>query len=470
MYEPIIGLEIHAELKTKTKIFCGCKNSFGEKPNSQVCPVCMGLPGTLPVLNGKVLELAVKAGISLNCNIEKISYHDRKNYFYPDLPKAYQISQNNTPLCSKGYIQIKDRKIRIERIHIEEDAGKLIHKERETIVDFNRCGVPLIEIVTMPDIRSSDEAICFLEELKAILSYADISDCKMQEGSLRCDVNVSLRPSGTKILGTRCEIKNLNSFSSVKSAIDYEINRQTDIYNSGNSVTQETLRWDDEKKATVSMRSKEDTADYRYFPEPDLLPIVITDDEIKKIQATLPELPASRRSRYINHYHLSEYDAKVLLSSKEMSDFFDECVSLGGNPKAVANQLMGNISKLLNDKKLLKIPFSADSLVRIISFIDNGIISNTAAKAVLAEIFEFPEKRPENIISDLGLTQISDSSEIKALVLKVLSENQKSVKDYKNGNSRAFGFLMGQVMTASAGKANPKILNNILQEFLNNKE
>ncbi len=468
MYEAIIGLEIHAELKTDTKIYCGCKNSFGNEPNTQVCPVCMGLPGALPVLNKKVVDLAIKAGLALSCNIEKCSKQDRKNYFYPDLPKAYQISQNDTPLCTNGYIELKSKKINIKRIHIEEDAGKLIHnKNGTTTIDFNRCGVPLIEVVTEPDIRSSYEAIEFLEALKEILEYSEISDCKMQEGSLRCDVNVSLRPIGCDAFGTRCEIKNLNSFSAIGSAIDCEINRQSEILNSGKNVLQETRRWDDCLKQTVSMRNKEESCDYRYFPEPDLLPIKVSDEQIHAIKERMVVLPEKRRIKYINEYDLSEYDAKILTSKKTLSDFFESCIASGGKPKDCANWLMGDISKILKEKALDKIPFSPDCLVDLLALIDNGTISNSSAKIVLLNMFKSNDA-PDVIIEKSGLAQISDIEKIKAIADSVILSNEKSVKDYKNGNKRAFGFLVGQAMKLSGGRANPKILNEVIKKALNN--
>lgn len=471
MYEAVIGLEIHAELKTNTKIYCGCKNSFGAEPNTQVCPVCMGLPGALPVLNKKVVDLAIKAGLALSCSISKTSNQDRKNYFYPDLPKGYQISQSDLPLCSKGYIELDNKKINIKRIHIEEDAGKLIHKENNTtVIDFNRCGVPLIEIVTEPDIRSANEAVEFLGCLKEILEYLDVSDCKMQEGSLRCDINISLRPAGSNILGTRCEIKNLNSLSAVKSAIDYEIERQKALLVSGENVVQETRRWDDTFKKTISMRSKENYCDYRYFPEPDLLPITVDDNQIENIRKTIERLPKERRNQYINKYNMSQYDAEFLTFKKALADFFESCVTLGAKPKNVANWLMGDVSKILNEKGLTfeDVPFPPNHLVKLIDMIDNGTISNNTAKTVLAHMFS-DLKDPEKIVLELGILQISGETEIATIVKKVLLANPKPLEDYKNGNKRAFGFLMGQAMKMSGGKANPEILNNILYEFLNNQ-
>lgn len=468
MYEAVIGLEIHCELKTKSKIFCHCENSFGKEPNSTVCPVCMGLPGALPVLNSKVIELALKAGLSLNCKINKQSHHDRKNYFYPDLPKSYQISQDKIPLCFGGYIELKDKKIRIARIHIEEDAGKLIHnRDNTTYVDFNRCGVPLIEIVTEPDISSSDEAIGFLKRLKSILEYSDVSDCKMQEGSLRADINISLRPSGSKIFGTRCEIKNLNSFSAISSAIEYEIKRQSQILNSGNKVIQQTLRWDENSKKTIPMRTKENSCDYRYFPEPDLLAIEVGDDLIENIKKTIPEFSDSRKSRYINDLNLSLKDAEILISDRSLSDFFDECVK-SADAKLVSNWLLGDVSKILNEKALSHndIPFSTEHFLELLSLIEDGTISTSSAKRVLAKMFDTTDT-PERIVFDLGLMQLSDEVKIRKIVDTVLKNNPETVCDFHSGKDHAFGFLVGQAMKESGGRANPKILNEILKEVLN---
>ncbi len=467
-YVPVIGLEIHAELKTTSKIYCSCKNSFGQRPNTQVCPVCMGAPGALPSLNKKAVQLAIKAGLLLNCSISKESRMDRKNYFYPDLPKGYQITQNTTPLCFGGYIELNSKKININRIHIEDDAGKLIHTENgKSSVDFNRSGVPLIEIVTEPDITSADEAIEFLEALKRLLEYAEISDCKMQEGSFRCDVNVSLRFEDSKVPSARCEIKNLNSFTAVKSAIDYEIKRQAGAYNSGNNVLKETRRWAEDKKITVAMRSKEDTSDYMYFPEPDILPVIISDEEIEKIKSTLCELPASRKNRFIKDFNLSEYDADIITSKKSLADFFESCISCGADAKTTLNWLMGDVSKILKEKALTfdEIPFDANALASLIHLVKDEKISNSAAKIVLGKMF-VSCATPEKIANDLLLLQISDEEQIKSIVVETIKENPKSYTDFKNGNKRAFAFLVGQAMKKSKGRANPKILNNVLSEIL----
>ena len=472
-YETVIGLEIHAELATETKIYCGCKNEFGGEPNTHTCPVCTGMPGTLPVLNRKVVDYAICAGLAMNCQITPYGKQDRKNYFYPDLPKAYQISQFDLPVCHDGYIDIEvngeTRRIGITRIHIEEDAGKLIHDEYSgaSLVDYNRCGVPLIEIVTEPDIRSSEEAKIFLDTLKSILEYTEVSDCKMQEGSLRCDVNLSIRPMGQKEFGTRCEMKNVNSFSAAVRAMDYEQKRQIEIVENGGEIEQETRRWDDVRGLSVVMRSKEDAHDYRYFPEPDLLPIVISDEWVEDVRARIPELPAQRKARYISEYNLPEYDAFVITSSKKTADYFDTCVKAGCDPKAASNWLMGDIARYLNEKELepSDIPFSAEQLAALIGLIDKGTISNSAAKKVLAKMFEEPED-PAKIVEKLGLVQVSDEGALKAMVDEVLANNPQSVADYKAGKDKAIGFLVGQTMKAMKGKANPEMVNQILKELL----
>lgn len=464
-YETVIGLEVHAELSTETKIFCGCKNAFGGDPNTRVCPVCTGMPGTLPTLNKRVVDLAIKAGLALNCSINKLSRHDRKNYFYPDLPKAYQISQNEIPLCVNGFVSVGTKKVEITRIHIEEDAGKLIHKSDVSIADYNRCGVPLIEIVTEPDMRSPEEAYSFLEILKSILEYTEVSDCKMQEGSLRCDINISVRPVGQKELNPRCEIKNVNSFSAALRAMKYEENRQIEVLNSGGMLTQQTRRWDDINGVSIVMRSKENAHDYRYFPEPDLASIKVSDEWIDKIRKTIPELPNTKRERFVNEYSLSEYEANILVSKKEFADFFEECVHLGVEPKASANWLMGDVTKILNETGCTSIPFTPADLSKLINLINNDTISSTAAKKVLVQMFKNPDD-PEKIIKESGLFQVSDEGEITDMVNEILINNPQSVADYKSGKDRAFGFLVGQVMKLSGGRANPQIINKILKEKL----
>lgn len=472
-YETVIGLEVHAELKTNTKIYCGCKNEFGGEPNTHTCPICSGMPGTLPVLNKRVVDYAIKAGLAMNCSITKYGKQDRKNYFYPDLPKAYQISQFDLPLCQHGYIDIlvegQTRRIGITRIHIEEDAGKLVHDDygNTSMADYNRCGVPLIEIVTEPDLRSPEEARVFLETLKSILEYTEVSDCKMQEGSLRCDVNLSLRPEGQEEYGTRCEMKNINSFRAAVRSMEYEQKRQAEVLNDGGVIDQETRRWDDVKGISTVMRTKEDAQDYRYFPEPDLLPIIVSDEWIEEIRKTIPELPEQRRSRYVEEYGLPEYDAFILTSSKKTADFFDQTVTLGAAPKTVSNWLMGDIAKLVNDHELEAgdIPFTPAHLAALIALIEKGAISNSAAKKVLNEMFNNPEE-PEKIVDRLGLSQVSDEGAIMQMIQDVMAQNAQSVADYKAGKDKAMGYLVGQVMRVSRGKANPQVINKLLKEAL----
>ncbi len=470
-YEAVIGLEVHAELSTKTKIFCSCKTTYGGAPNTQVCPVCMAMPGALPTLNEKVVEYAVKAGLATNCTISQDSKNDRKNYFYPDTPRAYQISQYDKPLCEHGYIEIEDdegnkKKIGITRIHIEDDAGKLNHDEfgGGTLVDFNRAGVPLIEIVSEPDIASAGEAEKYLKKLKSILEYIEVSDCKMQEGSFRADVNVSVHKKGEPF-GTRTESKNMNSFRSIVREIDYEIERQIDIIENGGTVTQDTLRWDDVSGKTFVMRTKENADDYRYFPEPDLVAIKLSTEYIENVRKSLPELPESRYERYLNEYKLSEKDAKILVSSKYLSNLFEEAGKICENYKSVSNWIISDISRILNEKEMEpnQIPFEAKHLANLVSLIDKGTISSKIAKDVLEEMFENP-REPEEIIKEKGWIQISDEGEIKKIVLEILEANPQSIADYKAGKDRALGFLVGQAMKATKGKANPQMLNKMFIE------
>ena len=473
-YELIVGLEVHAELSTKTKIFCSCPNEFGAEPNTHICPVCMALPGALPVLNEKVVEYAVKAGLATNCEIEKNSKNDRKNYFYPDLPKSYQISQFDKPLCNHGYIEIEDdngnpKKIRILRIQIEEDAGKLNHNEfgAGTLVDLNRAGVPLIEIVSEPDFRSTGEVDRYLKKLKSILQYIDVSDCKMQEGSYRADVNVSVHKKGEPF-GTRTEMKNINSFKSITRLIDYEKERQIYELEHGNTIEQETRRWDDLEGRTFSMRDKEDSDDYRYFPEPDLVAIKLSDEYIENIRKELPEMPESRKERYMNKYGLSEKDSNSITASKYLSDFFEKAGEIANDYKSVCNWLNSDIARILNEKEMEpeEIPFTAEELAEMVTLINKGTISTSIGKKVLDELFENP-KSPCKIIEEKGWVQISDKSAIKEVVLKVLAENAQSVADYKAGKDRALGFLVGQAMKQTKGKANPKMLNEMFLSELN---
>ena len=471
-YETVIGLEVHAELSTKTKIFCSCPTEFGGAPNTHTCPICMAMPGTLPVLNEKVVEYAVKAGLATNCEISRNSKNDRKNYFYPDLPKSYQISQFDKPLCEHGYIEIEDEegnkeKIRLLRIHIEEDAGKLNHDDfsGESLVDLNRAGVPLIEMVSEPDLRSAYEVEQYLRKLKSILEYIEVSDCKMQEGSLRADVNVSVRKKGTTEFGTRTEMKNMNSFRSITRAIEYEVDRQIDLIEDGGKVEQETLRWDDVSGKTFSMRDKEDAQDYRYFPDPDLVAIKLSDEYIENIKNNLPELPESRKQRYLEEYNLSEKDANIITGSKYLSNLFEGAIKVCNNPKAVNNWIISDISRILNETEMepIEIPFDSEQLGKLITLIDKGTISSSIAKKVLEELFENP-KDPEEIVKEKGWIQISDEGAIKEVVLKVLENNPQSVADYKAGKEKAIGFLVGQAMKETKGKANPQMLNKMFKE------
>ena len=473
-YEMVIGLEVHAELSTKTKIFCSCSTEFGAEPNTHVCPVCMAMPGALPVLNEKVVEYAAKAGLATNCEISKNSKNDRKNYFYPDTPRAYQISQFDKPLCEHGYIEIEDdagnpKKIGITRIHIEDDAGKLNHNEFSggSLVDLNRAGVPLIEIVSEPDLRTSEEVDKYLKKLKAILEYIEVSDCKMQEGSFRADVNVSVRKKGETKFGTRTETKNMSSFRAITREIEYEANRQIEILENGGKVEQETLRWDDVSGKTFSMRNKEDAQDYRYFPEPDLVAIKLSREYIENIKNNLPEMPESRKARYMEEFKLSEKDSRLLTNSKYLSNMFEAAEKICGNAKAVANWLLSDISRILNEKEIepSEIPFGAEDLAKLIELIDKGTISSAIGKKVVEELFEKP-KNPEDIIKEKGWIQISDEGAIKEVVMKILENNPQSIADYKAGKDRALGFLVGQAMKETKGKANPQMLNKMFLEEL----
>ena len=472
-YEVVIGLEVHAELSTKTKIFCSCPTEFGAAPNTHTCPICMAMPGTLPVLNGKVVEYAVKAGLATNCEIARDSKNDRKNYFYPDLPKSYQISQFDKPLCEHGYVDIDTKegkkRIRITRIHIEEDAGKLNHDEfgGGSLVDLNRAGVPLIETVSEPDMSSAEEAEAYLRKLKSIFEYIEVSDCKMQEGSLRADVNVSVRKKGETKLGTRTEMKNMNSFRSIVRAIEYEVDRQIDVIEDGGIIEQETLRWDDVSGKTFPMRDKEDAQDYRYFPDPDLVAIKLSDEYIENIQKSLPELPESRKQRYLDEYNLSQKDANLITSSKYLSDLFEGAIKVCNNPKAVNNWIISDISRILNETEMepIAIPFDANQLGKLVVLIDKGTISSSIGKKVLVELFENP-RDPEDIIKEKGWIQISDEGAIKEVVMKILEANPQSIADYKAGKDKALGFLVGQAMKETKGKANPQMLNKMFLEEL----
>lgn len=473
-YEVIIGLEVHAELSTKTKIYCGCTTEFGGSPNTHCCPVCTGMPGALPVLNEKVVEYAVRAGLATNCEIARYSKQDRKNYFYPDLPKAYQISQFDLPLCQHGKLEVdvdgKKKEIGITRIHIEEDAGKLVHDNYTggTLVDLNRACVPLIEIVSEPDMRSAEDAVAYVEKLKGILEYIGVSDCKMQEGSLRADVNLSLRPVGQEKFGTRTETKNLNSFRAIARAIQFEIERQKEVLEAGGVIYQETRRWDDEKGEGYAMRTKEDAHDYRYFPEPDLLPINLSEEYIQNIKDTLPELPESRRKRYVEEMKLPDYDAEIITSSKALSDFFEAATKECGNAKAVSNWIMVDVIRIAKEKGIeyTELPFTATQLAELIKLIDKGTISSKIAKEVF-EVMVEEGKDPEKIVAEKGLVQISDEKAIKEVVDKIMAANPSSIADYKAGKDRALGFLVGQCMKEMKGKGNPQILNKLILEELN---
>ena len=475
-YETIIGLEVHCELSTKTKIFCSCINEFGGDPNTHCCPVCLALPGSLPVLNEKVVEYAVKAGLATNCEITKVSKNDRKNYFYPDLPKSYQISQFDLPLCHDGKVNIElengeEKTIEIERIHIEEDAGKLNHDEygRGSFVDLNRVGVPLIEIVSRPDMRSAEEAEIYMRKLKSIFEYIEVSDCKMQEGSLRADVNVSVRKKGDK-LGTRTEMKNMSSFRSIVRAIKYEANRQIEEIENGGTIIQETRRWDDVSGKTFSMRSKEDAQDYRYFPDPDLAPIILSDEYIENIRKSLPELPESRKKRYLEDYGLSLKAANIVTSSKYYSNLFEDAIKVCHNPKSVGNWIMSDIARILNEKEQEpeEIPFTGEDLGELVKLIDDGKISSAIAKKVLEEMFENPNS-PNKIVEEKGWIQISDEGAIKEVVIKVLDNNPQSIADFKAGKDKALGFLVGQAMKETKGKANPQLLNKLFKEEIDKR-
>ena len=466
-WETVIGLETHVELATRSKIFCACTTQFGGAPNTHCCPVCMGMPGTLPVLNEKVVEYAVKAGLALNCTITQHTRFDRKNYFYPDLPKAYQISQLYAPLCRNGWVDIGSKTVRIHEIHMEEDAGKLMHTDGVTRVDYNRCGVPLIEIVTEPDFRTGDEVIAYLEHLKLTLQYLGVSDCKMQEGSLRCDVNLSVRPVGSGSLGTRTEMKNLGSFKAILKAIEFESARQTALIESGGTVVQETRRWDEEKNVSLSMRTKEDAKDYRYFPEPDLPLIDLSDAYLERLRAQQPELAHQKRARYMADWSLPEYDAQMLTSDKALAAFFEACVALGAQPKQASNWILGECLRRLSSDALepSQLPLSPATLVRLIELVKEGKLNRNTAVRVFDVVFA-DDGDVDAYVTEHGLEQVSDAALVKTVVAQVLSNNQNSVSDYKSGKEKAFGFLVGQTMRELKGQASPQVVNEILREML----
>lgn len=476
-YEAVIGLEVHTELQTTTKIFCGCKTSFGAEPNTNVCPVCLGLPGVLPVLNKRVLEFAVRAGLALNCEISRFSKFDRKNYYYPDLPKNFQTSQFDLPICERGHLDIEvngeKKQIRITRAHMEEDAGKLVHHGTSitdsdySLVDYNRTGTPLLEIVTEPDMRSAKEAVAYLEKMCAILQYIGISDCRMEEGSLRCDANVSVRPVGQKELGTKTEIKNINSFKGVEKAIEYEALRQAEILEDGGKIIQETRTWDEKEGVTKSMRTKEEANDYRYFPEPDLAPFTVSEEYIEDIRKTLPELPDERRERYIANFGLSSTDAQYMTNDKDTSDYFEKVVAAGADPKASVNWIMGEFASQLSNAgiEIAKAPVTPENLAKLLALIAKGTISGKIAKKVFAEMWK-DGADPEEIVKAQGLVQISDTGALKELVVKVIANNPKAVEDFKAGKKKAVGALVGQIMKETKGKANPKVINELLNDEL----
>lgn len=476
-YETVIGLEVHVELATKTKIFCGCSTAFGGRPNSHTCPVCTGMPGSLPVLNKRVLEHAVAVGLATNCAITRYCKFDRKNYFYPDNPQNYQISQLYLPICRNGYVEIETeqgvKKIGIHEIHMEEDAGKLIHDEWEdcTLVDYNRSGVPLIEIVSEPDMRSAEEVIAYLEKLRLIIQYLGASDCKLQEGSMRADVNLSVREAGTEVFGTRTEMKNLNSFRSIARAIEGERNRQIDLLEAGEKVVQETRRWDDAKETSYAMRSKEDAQDYRYFPDPDLTPISISDEFLEEIRGRQPEFRTEKMKRYRETFDLPDYDIEIITGSKHMADIFENTVALGAQPKKVSNWLMVETLRILKERELdpEDITFSPAHLAKLIALTDSKAINSTVAKEVFEVMFA-EDVDPEAYVEEKGLKMVSDEGALRKTVEEVIAANPQSVEDYRNGKDRAIGFLVGQTMKAMKGKADPASVNKLLKELLTASE
>jgi len=478
-YEVVIGLEVHAQLKTQSKIFCSCSTEFGRPPNANTCPICLGMPGVLPVLNKKVVEYAIKACLATHCEVQPMSRFARKNYFYPDLPKGYQISQYELPIGLNGYINIQingsPKRIGLTRIHLEEDAGKSIHGENlgspgRSYVDYNRTGVPLVEIVSEPDLRSPAEAREYLVQLKSILDYAEVSDVNMEEGSLRCDANVSLRPVGQKELGTRTELKNINSFKFVQKALEFEIERQTKVLDQGEAVVQETRLYDSTKGVTYSMRSKEEAHDYRYFPEPDLVPIACDAAWIGEVQQSLPEMPEQKRDRFVREYEIPEYDAGVLTTSKALADYFETCVKLFPQPKTVSNWIMGDLLReLKNDnKEIEECPITPERLTGLLKLIDDGTISGKMAKTVFEDMYQ-SGKPPAEIVQEKGMTQISDESALLKMVEDVIAANPGQAADFKNGKDKLMGFFVGQVMKASKGQANPALVNKLIKEKLSSK-
>ena len=472
-FEPVIGLEIHAQLKTQTKIFCGCSTSFGAPPNTHVCPVCLGMPGVLPVLNKMVVEYTLRMALATRCTVGRESRFARKNYFYPDLPKGYQISQYELPIAEHGFVDIEaedqQKRIGITRIHMEEDAGKLVHDPDRPVsrVDFNRTGVPLMEIVSEPDLRSPEEAGAYLRKLRTILRYLEISDGNMEEGSFRCDANVSILPVGTEALGTRTELKNLNSFKHVENALHFEIRRQQGILGEGGDIVQETRLWDQEKNRTISMRGKEEAHDYRYFPDPDLLPLIIDESWIEQVRRELPELPDEKRRRFVSDYHLPSYDADLLTSSRELAEYFEACAGSGLDAKQISNWIMGPLLGLLNaeGKAITESPVSSQSLADLVRLIDEDIISGKIAKTVFDEMARTGAS-PKKIVEEKGLVQVTDTAAIETVVDQVLAGSEKEVAAYRGGKTKLLGFFVGQVMKKTRGKANPKLVNEILRKKL----
>ena len=473
-YETVIGLEVHVELATKTKIFCGCSTAFGGAPNTHTCPVCTGMPGSLPVLNKKVVEYAAAVGLATNCNITKDCKFDRKNYFYPDNPQNYQISQLYLPICRDGHVDIEledgtVKPVRIHEIHMEEDAGKLVHDDwsGESLVDFNRSGVPLIEIVSEPDMRSAKEVIAYLEKLRLIIQYLGASDCKLQEGSMRADVNLSVREVGTAEFGTRTETKNLNSFSAIERAIEAEKNRQVDLIESGEKVVQETRRWNDDKEYSYAMRSKEDAQDYRYFPDPDLVPIHISDEWLEEIRSRQPEFKTEKMKRYKEEYGIPDYDIEILTDSKKLADIFEQTTAICNNPKKVSNWLMVETMRIIKEKSMdvSDISFSPANLAALIKLTDDGSINSSVAKEVFEKIFD-EDIDPVKYVEENGLKQVNDEGALKKTVEDIIAANPQSVEDYRSGKEKAIGFLVGQTMKAMKGKANPAMVNDMLKELL----
>ncbi|HIE80532.1 MAG TPA: Asp-tRNA(Asn)/Glu-tRNA(Gln) amidotransferase subunit GatB [Nitrospinaceae bacterium] len=473
-YETVIGLEVHVQIKTKTKIFCSCSTEFGSPPNENTCPICLGMPGVLPVLNKRFLESSMRACLATHCTIEPMNRFARKNYFYPDLPKGYQISQFELPLGTNGYININvdgtKKRIGLTRIHMEEDAGKLIHGENsgrpgKSYVDFNRTGVPLCEVVSEPDMRSAEEARAYLNELKSILEYTGVSDCNMEEGSLRCDANVSIRPVGQKEFGTRAELKNLNYFKFIQKAIEYEVDRQTKLLDQGDTVKQETRLYDADRNETFPMRSKEEAHDYRYFPDPDLVPIMIDEAWVEELRKTIPELPEQKRERFVKSYKIPEYDAGVLTSSKPLADYFEQCTALFPQPKTISNWMMGDLLRELkkDGRNIVDCPVSPSALVDLLKLIESGTISGNIAKGIFEEMYQ-TQKSAGSIVEEKGLKQITDSSAIEKIVAEVLQANPSQVEEFKGGKEKVLGFLVGQVMKASKGKANPAMVNKLLKK------